>query len=233
MQKVKNRLRRLFKEGYVGKVQNIPIILHWSIAIPFAVSIFFGKFENVGWLFVLYTCVLLHELGHCLAALMYKSTTEKILMTAIGGIAQIRGLQYSPPKEEFVITACGPLVNLVIIGIILLPMRIFGWTSEIAMTIIAINLILFLFNVLIPAWPMDGGRLLRSSLAMVLDYNLATKIASYTAIVIAIGLGTWATLNGYIMAPFIAIMIGFSAYKELKRVKHVEKWKKRNSHINI
>lgn len=160
---------------------------------------------------LLFACVLLHELGHGLQARMFGLSVRRITLLPIGGLAQLD----TPPSyawHELVIALAGPAVNLImaiIIGVILVAINPFAfsapsiqdWVYQLALMpflspslsgimlyLFGTNLMLFLFNML-PAFPMDGGRILRSGLALFLDYQLATQIAAWLGRIMAIGMG--------------------------------------------
>jgi stage IV sporulation protein FB len=145
---------------------------------------------------LVFLCVLLHEFGHAMAARYYGIRTPDITLFPFGGVARIERMP-DKPSEELVIALAGPLVNVVIAGV--LWMVLLGFqapTEETAMKIagtlpgqlLAINVLLVLFNML-PAFPMDGGRVLRALLAMRMDHGRATQIAARIGQVLAIGLG--------------------------------------------
>jgi len=133
---------------------------------------------------LLFLCVLLHEFGHAFAAESFGIRTPDITLLPIGGLARLESMPRSP-WQELVITVAGPMVNVVIAAILLLVLRISPWTawdslqylnSPLLYQLLGLNILLVVFNI-IPAFPMDGGRILRSLLAMKLDYFRATWIA--------------------------------------------------------
>ncbi|HEY8994974.1 MAG TPA: site-2 protease family protein [Lacunisphaera sp.] len=128
-----------------------------------------------------FCCVILHELGHCLTAQRYGVRVPRILLLPIGGMAEMEQIPRRP-SAEFLITVAGPAVNFAIVAI-LLP---FGWryllglapipdfsVAEAVTQMILANLVMGTFN-LLPVYPMDGGRILRSILALWLPYLRAT-----------------------------------------------------------
>lgn len=153
-------------------------------------------------LLLLFCCVTLHELGHALVALRLNVRVKNIVLLPIGGLAQMQSLP-EKPFHEMLIAAAGPLVNLIIalglipfvfifseeallIGLVASPgtvldavMQSFfqrGAVLGLVIFLLLANMILFVFN-LIPAFPMDGGRILRAVLAMFLPHAHATQIA--------------------------------------------------------
>ena len=143
-----------------------------------------GKPDAALWLILVFGCVLLHELGHVLVALRFGITTSKIVLYPIGGIAWMKSIP-KEPREEVAVALAGPAVNLFLasIAVILLGLvppqpdgsDVFS-TRSFAEALLYVNLALGLFN-LLPAFPMDGGRVLRAILAMKLPYEKATAIA--------------------------------------------------------
>ena len=212
-----------------------PLILLWG-AFQFGVaggsmsSALFGVIA-VSLLFVLVT---LHEFGHSFAAMYYKVPVKQIVLSPIGGVAQ---LQHIPdnPVQEFVISIAGPAVNFVIAVLMALFIPILGLGATDFMTalsgtagltitavfayVFAYNIFLALFN-LIPAFPLDGGRVFRALLAMKLDYGQATNIAAAVGKGLAVMMGLYGLLNGGIFMVFIAMFVFTAAGQEAKMVKH-------------
>jgi hypothetical protein len=151
------------------------------------------------------------------------------MLLPIGGVAMLEG-RPKRPWHELVIALAGPAVNVVIAALLAIPAgaALFALPlgSEASMTqllepsLSSLLVWLFLANVslavfnMIPALPMDGGRVFRALLAMVLDAPRATRIASVVGQVLAVGMGTWAVLQGHLMLSFIAVMVFFAARRE-------------------
>jgi Zn-dependent protease len=164
---------------------------------------------NIGFLLVLFLCVLLHEFGHALAARRYGIPTKDITLWPIGGVARLERMP-TDPKQELVVALAGPMVN-VVIAIALLPIIA---VSNMAFfeRLFTTNLFLVAFN-MIPAFPMDGGRVLRAGLAMKMDYAKATR----TAATIGQGFAVVFGIVGLFTNPFlilIAVFIWFGAAGE-------------------
>ncbi len=176
-----------------------------------------GKPEVIAFALVavllLFACVLLHELGHALVAARFQVPVKNIVLLPIGGLAQMQTLPENP-LHEMVIAGAGPLVNLAIAVSLLPAMLVFtppaflvgfihspdtvldavlqsffqhGTPLGLIVFLLLANLILFLFN-LIPAFPMDGGRILRAGLALKVPYPYATQLAVNLGRAIAVGL---------------------------------------------
>ena len=141
-------------------------------------------------------CLLLHELGHCLVARRFGIQTREIKMTYIGGMAMF---ERSPrePRQELLVTAAGPLVNFLIAGLLFgghcleAGLSPGAWERGFFFWLMFFNLFLGLFN-LVPGFPMDGGRILRSLLALKLPYLRATHIAVRVGQLVAVGFILWA-----------------------------------------
>ena len=145
---------------------------------------------------LVFFCVLLHEFGHALAARHYGIRTPDITLFPFGGVARIERMP-EKPRQEIVIALAGPAVNVVIAAVLWLALKALGFAGRLdpveqqeswAMQVMAVNVILVLFN-LIPAFPMDGGRVLRALLAMRLGRTRATRIAAQIGQGLAIALG--------------------------------------------
>lgn len=216
----------------LGRVAGIDVFLHWTFAFaPLALILQSWYLENsiamTGILLVLlccvFSCVLLHEFGHAMAAKMFNVETRDIILTPIGGLARLLNVP-KKPFHELVITLAGPLVNLLIsaaMGILLLTRENgFQFDSTISVGdlpvfIFYINLFLFAFN-LIPAFPMDGGRILRASLATMMSYSTATLIAGSIGQVLAIGFAVYGLLVGQYPMCAVGLFVFFAARTEIK-----------------
>lgn len=195
--------------GFIG-------LAHWmagrSLEAALAGVLFFAS---------LFLCVLLHEYGHALAARRYGIGTKDITLLPIGGLARLERMP-EKPMQELIVALAGPAVNVVIAGGLLAGLFLRNsWQlpSEVSVTsggfierLLMVNVFLVLFN-LLPAFPMDGGRVLRSLLAMRMDYARATSIAA------AIGKGM-AVLFGFVglfsnpMLLLIALFVWIGATQE-------------------
>lgn len=141
---------------------------------------------GIAFILVLFACVVMHEFGHIFAARRYGIRTPDVTLLPIGGVASMERMPEKPLQEVFVALA-GPAVNAVIAVVLfaLLGLR-FDFSQMSVLEIVQssfwaqvafANVILFVFN-LIPAFPMDGGRVLRALLAMRLGYAQATQVAA-------------------------------------------------------
>jgi Zn-dependent protease len=197
------------------------LILAWFGAMAYPHGGARGAGFEVLLVLLLFVCVVLHELGHALTARRFGITTRDITLYPIGGVARLQRMP-SRPVEELLVAIAGPMVNLVIAAILLafgglrsLAFPAFDariWETPFLGQLLLLNLALALFN-LLPAFPMDGGRVLRALLAMRMDSSRATEVAARVGQVGALVFG----FIGLFYNPFlvlIAIFIWFGANQE-------------------
>lgn len=205
----------------LGRFLGIDVFIHFTFLLLLAfigvsnwlaTQSLAGVIGGVGFFLALFTCVLLHEYGHALMARKYGIPTKDITLLPIGGVARLERMPENPVHELWVALA-GPAVNVVIaaaLGAWLLitgawePLTSLSTTSGgFAERLLVVNLFLVLFN-LIPAFPMDGGRVLRALLAMRYDYAYSTRIAARVGQGLAVVFG----FIGLFSNPFL-ILIAF------------------------
>src|SRR3954453_19367302 len=192
--------------------------------------------EGVMFIVLLFACVLLHELGHVFAARRYGVQTPVITLLPIGGVAQLERIP-EKPSEELVVALAGPAVNVVIA--VLLALVLGGLPSMDSGTQVEnpavsllgrlawVNVTLAVFN-LIPAFPMDGGRVLRALLAYRMGSARATKVAATIGQAVAFALGL-AGLFGNPVLLFIALFVYMGATSEASAVDLRE----RSRHLTV
>lgn len=182
--------------------------------------------QGIVFILLLFLCVLLHEFGHAFAARAYGIRTPDITLLPIGGVARLERMPQNP-WQELIIAISGPAVNIVI-GSVLLAflaakfsfqdiLRIDRAGSDLLVNLMTVNFFLVAFNAL-PAFPMDGGRVLRSLLAMKFNYVTATTVAARTGQVVAVLFA----VGGFFGSPlliFIAAFVFLGAQQELAYAK--------------
>jgi len=222
------------------RVRGISIKIHATFLLILALGGFeWGRVHGVpGFLFgvlimiALFACVTLHELGHSIAAQYFKIPVREIVLLPIGGVAMLGKLP-KKPSQELIIAAAGPAVNVVIaIGLALVggPLVTLDGHGLVEGSIpppslgtlvtwlLAANITLVVFN-LIPAFPLDGGRMLRAVLATFTDYRRATVVAAGIGQIAAVGLGLLGVLSGNFILALIAVFIFFGAGMESFQAK--------------
>lgn len=176
---------------------------------------------GIGFILALFGCVMVHEMGHALAARKFGIKTADITLLPIGGLARLERIPDNP-KQELWIAIAGPAVN-VAIAMLLYVWLIFGhhWeplsqlraaTGPLAERLLVANISLVLFN-LIPAFPMDGGRVLRALLASRMNHQKATRTAAWIGQGFAVVFGIFGFF-GNPMLLLIGIFVWIAARQE-------------------
>ncbi len=209
-------------------VLGIPVRFHFTFLLFLVFMIFLGiGNRQTGVSFILYILalfgsVILHEIGHAIVARIYGIRTVDITMYPIGGVSRLESTP--PPQHELWIALAGPLVNLLISGLLV---GILYWTNHpvnikdlpnpsdtnLVERIAAGNLILGLFN-LLPAFPMDGGRILRAILARTRSVDEASRISAAAGRMLAIAMGLYGLLAMQFFLVFIAFFVYLGAAQE-------------------
>ena len=190
-----------------------------------------GALFGVALMILLFICVTLHELGHGLVARAFGVPVREIILLPLGGIA-VMGKNPDKPAHELWIAIAGPAVNVIIAIVLLVPVGLaaapsllnshgllpagVGSTPSLStalLWLLAANISLVIFN-LIPAFPLDGGRILRALLAMFMGYPKATRVAVVTGQAIALILGLYGVLNSQFLLTLVAVFIYFGAGQE-------------------
>ncbi|TWG97154.1 Zn-dependent protease [Mesorhizobium sp. J18] len=208
--------------GTVVKVHvTFVLLLVWIWFMHYRIGGTTAAWEGVAFVVAVFACVVLHEFGHVFAARRYGIRTPDITLLPIGGLARLERMPEEPGKE-FVIAIAGPLVNVVIAALIFLALggvtgidqmaAIENPRADFLVRLAGVNVFLVLFN-LIPAFPMDGGRVLRALLATRLSWSRATQIAASIGQGLAFLFGFLGLLYNPILI-FIAIFVYLAAASE-------------------
>lgn len=226
---------------YIGKPAGIKVFIHWTFILLVVWLSWMHLRQGHGlneilmglfFLIFLFACVTLHEFGHALAARKYGIDTQDINLLPIGGVARLECMP-EDPKQELVVAAAGPAVN-VAIAIVLFSLLLITDQGQIDIShhvtgsnflsdLLIINIILVAFN-LIPAFPMDGGRMLRAFLAFRMKRAKATQIAASVGQLLAIVF----TMFGLFYNPFllfIGVFVFLGAGAESRQVSLTESLK--------
>jgi Zn-dependent protease/CBS domain-containing protein len=209
------------------RILGIDINIHITFLL---LPILFGLESGLPGVFIIifvFLCVTLHELMHSLQAKRFGIKVDQIILLPIGGIASMRRMP-EKPREELIVSLAGPLFNLSVALVFFYPLyKILGpenffhpslenWPQTFAYAF-WINPVLAVFN-LLPAFPMDGGRILRAFLAQKIDYQKATRIAVMFGHAFALFFAFWGIRYSHLLIILIAIFVYFAASRELTQV---------------
>lgn len=224
----------------IATMFGIPVKIHWSFFLlpAWAVgsSVYNGmNWNSAGWflayIFTLFFCVLLHEFGHILMARKFGVGTQDVILTPIGGMARLHRMP-EKPKNELAVSIAGPLVNVVIVALlspslIYFPMSdllaledanlIFDGPQYFIRILIIANLVLVGFN-LIPAFPLDGGRMLRAGLSFRFGRRRGTRIAAIIGKILAVvflGIGIYLSAPSFVLIGVFVFVMASIEYKAI------------------
>ena len=221
---------------YLGRLAGIQLYIHWTFLILigwiFLIYLRAGNswveaLGGVGFILAIFACVVLHELGHALAAIRFGIATRHITMLPIGGVASLKRMP-ERPKQELIVALAGPLVNVLIAAVlfaVLYSTSSFPRVEEVMLiepgegwaigpqyfffNLMVVNILLAMFN-LIPAFPMDGGRVVRALLSFKYGRVKATNLAARLGQLLAIGF-VFAGFFGNFFLIFIGIFVFLGA----------------------
>lgn len=213
----------------IGSIAGTAVRIHFTFLL-FLAWIFVASWASGGpdaawgglvFMLLLFACVLAHEFGHILTARAFGVPTPDVTLLPIGGVARLARIP-EEPWQEFLIAIAGPLVNVAIAILLIVIAGAHFNASDLARMestrislvdrLAEVNLFLAVFN-MIPAFPMDGGRVLRALLAIKLGHVRATEIAATIGQLVAFGLG-FLGLFGNPLLIFIAIFVYLAASSE-------------------
>jgi len=221
----------------IGSVYGIGIFLHWTFLLLVAAIFAYyyvqsqsltAAVSGMGFIVALFLCVILHELGHALTARRFGVPTRSITLYPIGGLARLERIPAEPMKE-FWIAIGGPAVNIVITTVLALVLLVTGGSfapgalqapgQHLIASLMWINAVLAGFN-LLPAFPMDGGRVLRALLALRQDYAQATQTAANVGQAMAILFGLVGIVWFNPILLFIALFVYVGAQQESQQAMY-------------
>lgn len=214
----------------LGKVLGIPVTVHIFFFYTLLVSLTnpgpLGRLGSLFAILVLFLCVLLHEIGHCLAARHYGIAVESIMLWPLGGVATIKGLDKVKPNEEFGIAIAGPIVSFVLACLFFMlytGIRIFTgpitpranmqW-EDLGELFATMNMALAVFN-LLPIYPMDGGRVLRAAATWWAGPDRGMEVAALVSNVLGVLVAIVAVYYDQISLAIIMLLMTLSARAEL------------------
>jgi Zn-dependent protease len=223
----------------ITRVAGIDLSIHWTFGLLLA-WVLLTSVSGYGWtngliqvFFVLtvFGCVVLHELGHALAARVFGISTHGITLLPVGGVAQLERIPREP-SQECVVALAGPAVNVLIAALLFPVVSLWSTVGNASGPLSAglgflhqlmwVNLVLAGFN-LLPAFPMDGGRILRAFLAGRTDYLTATRwakrIGQGAALLLALA-GLWINPMLVLIAAFVII----ASETEFRTVRRESRW---------
>jgi Zn-dependent protease len=219
----------------LGRVAGIPIYVHWTFLLLIAWIVLSHQLaghdlattaEGVAFVLTIFGCVVLHELGHALMASRFGVVTSDITLFPIGGLGRLARIPENP-VQEFLIALAGPAVNLaIVVALLLAGVRLPGAVRDPELLVgtgflarlMIVNVFLAVFN-LLPAFPMDGGRVFRALLAMRLDYGRATRIAAAAGQGMAVVFGFVGLSVGNPVLVLIAAFVWLGAQSEASYVQ--------------
>ena len=222
---------------HLGRISGIPTRIHASFALVLVwigISTWSAAHSGAAVLFgllfalAIFACVLLHEFGHALVARRFGIETRRITLLPVGGVAE---LERAPedPRAELWIAAAGPAVNFLIaavLGAVGLATGMFaggGVASVVFSGLVWANVMLGAFN-LVPAFPMDGGRVFRALAAQRYGRLRATEYAAKLGRVLALGFGAWSLVSGNPIGALVAAFVYVAAGRELSSVRAQAAW---------
>jgi Zn-dependent protease/predicted transcriptional regulator len=202
------------------------LIVGWWALIGYSEGGPTGALTSALALLALFACILLHEFGHITMARRFGVRTPDVLLLPIGGVARLERIP-EEPRQELLIALAGPAVTLVIAGVLWAALRLTGSQAEVThltenqpflAQLVSVNLYLLLFN-LIPAFPMDGGRVLRALLSSRLGLLRGTRIAASLGQTLAVVGGLYGITRPEPLLVLVAFFVFLGANAEASTVE--------------
>jgi Zn-dependent protease len=223
----------------LGRAFGIDIFVHWTFFLLLGYLTLEARADEFGsgplhmalLVVLIFGCVVLHELGHALMARRFGVATRDITLYPIGGVARLERMP-ERPFEEICVALAGPAVNVVIVALLLAPLLLRRFVQEnvgvssamlnqgdLLAEVLIGNVILVLFNML-PAFPSDGGRVLRALLVTPFGRLRATRIAATVGAVFAFLFVLYAISQGSLMLGVVAAFLFLAGQQELAYVRY-------------
>lgn len=231
------------------RIFGIEVRIHWSVLAVWVCGVLMllqaaprshtGLFFGYGLALMtgLWLSILLHEFGHCWAARSRGVPADSVVLWWLGGLAHVGGS--GSPWNEVWIAFAGPLVNLVIAAALLGVAAVHhfafnwglldffrgwapidaGWATALAADLARLNVILALFNLCLPAYPLDGGRILRGLFSVRMGFERATYVCTTVAIVVAALLAAWGVAQAELTMVGIGAFVLFQALQERRMLR--------------
>ncbi|HET9603336.1 MAG TPA: site-2 protease family protein [Gemmatimonadales bacterium] len=212
----------------IARIAGTVVKVHVTFLLLLAVFLVAGGVAAVMMILAIFACVLAHEFGHVAMARRFGVRTPDVILLPIGGLARLERMP-EEPRQELLIALAGPAVTLLLAAIFYAVLRAGGAAPPLLPSLrvagdsllgdlYRINVLLLLFN-LIPAFPMDGGRVLRAILAARQGLGRATRIAASVGQMLAFGLGFAALMTGDMLLLLIAFFVFLGAGAEASAVE--------------
>ncbi len=227
-------------------IAGITVRIHWILPVVFLALILQQVLQQgsgilpyvAAFTAVLWVSILVHELGHCAAARARGQAADEILLWPLGGLALVGG--GGSARDEVLIAVAGPMTSFLLAGLGFMtallrgypldaglvdpfsgwsPVASAGFVTALAVDLFKLNLLLGLFNLCIPAYPLDGGRILRGLLTTRIGFERATEFSTKLAIGVAVVLGFWGLVQNQINLVLIGLFVGVQAYQERRLLR--------------
>ena len=224
---------------HLFSVAGIRVRMHWTFLLLVAFIFVSALMDDAGvvgaaravvFVLAIFVCIVLHEFGHAFAARQFGIRTRDVTLLPIGGLARLERMP-ERPGQEFVVAIAGPLVNVIIVLALLPVVFAVHGAAGAAMPeqpglhdidfltgIVMVNIFIVAFNML-PAFPMDGGRVLRAVLSVFMDRVRATSIAAAAGQTVAVLFLLIGLLTGHVLLVLVAVFVFLGAGAEAQHVR--------------
>ncbi len=218
----------------LGRVAGVDIFVHWTFLLllawvagnQFTEGGVTGALRSMALILAVFFCVVLHEFGHALAARLFGVPTKDITLLPIGGVARMERTPRDP-RQELAIALAGPMVNVLIATLLLAGIWFLGDPAHLlsagagnlpfVVMLLWFNVVVVFFNML-PAFPMDGGRVLRALLAMRMNYLKATQVAASVGQFVAVAFVVIGLMSNWMLA-LVGVFVYLGAQGEAASVR--------------